>query len=117
MDRILGALLMLLASGTAVAACYGGPYVFTCTDAYGNSYQVYRNQNTTQVYGNNPRTGSNWSQSSRVDNEDRRRRFPWPRCHPERQFTQRTGPRFRDRASGCTFRHGTDRLQSRRARG
>jgi hypothetical protein len=46
------------------AACFGTPGFQTCNDSYGNSYSVNRMGSMTQMYGNNPYTGSNWSQTS-----------------------------------------------------
>ena len=48
----------------ASAACFGTPGLQTCNDGYGNSYTVNRMGSMTQMYGNNPYTGSNWSQTS-----------------------------------------------------
>jgi hypothetical protein len=38
--------------------------VCQCNDSYGNSYTVNRMGSMTQMYGNNPYTGSNWWQTS-----------------------------------------------------
>lgn len=48
----------------AQATCIGGDAFQTCTDMSGNSYNVQRYGNTTQMQGYNAATGSNWSQSS-----------------------------------------------------
>lgn len=50
--------------GQASAACYGSSTFKTCTDQSGNTYNVQRIGNTTQVNGYNSATGSNWNQSS-----------------------------------------------------
>ncbi|WP_128755481.1 hypothetical protein [Metarhizobium album] len=54
----------LLASTQASAACYGTRAYQNCYDDSGNTYTINRYGNTTHMYGNNSRTGSNWSQDS-----------------------------------------------------
>jgi len=58
----------MVASGAALASsnCFGSDNMRTCTDRHGNSYQVHKFGNTTQVYGTNPQTGSSWSQTSQT---------------------------------------------------
>lgn len=59
--------LIILASAfsmSAQAACYGTGSYQTCTDNSGNSYNVSRYGNQTQVNGYNAGTGSSWSQNS-----------------------------------------------------
>jgi hypothetical protein len=46
------------------AGCFGTPGFQTCNDSYGKSYSVNRMGSMTQMYGNNPYTGSNWPQMS-----------------------------------------------------
>jgi len=48
------------------AACFGPPGFRTCSDSYGNSYTVNRLDSMTMMNGNNPSTGSNWSQTSQT---------------------------------------------------
>lgn len=55
----------LLSASPSQAACYGSGSFRTCYDDSGNSYNVTRYGNTTQVDGYNSATGSNWSQTSR----------------------------------------------------
>ena len=52
-------------ASTANAQCFGTGAFQTCTDVQsGNTYQIQRFGNTTQMYGSNPRTGSTWSQTT-----------------------------------------------------
>ncbi|RYG38219.1 MAG: hypothetical protein EON93_02430 [Burkholderiales bacterium] len=66
--RILSVVALLAASfaspAFAQSNCVGSANFKTCTDQSGNSYSVSRFGNSTQVQGNNPSTGSTWSQSS-----------------------------------------------------
>lgn len=65
MRKILVSVVFILAGTvSAEASCFGTKSFSTCTDDSGNSYQVQRYGNTTQMQGYNPRTGSNWSQQS-----------------------------------------------------
>ena len=52
--------------GNAQAACLGTQAMSTCTDDSGNTYNVQRYGNTTQVQGTNPYTGSTWNQTSQT---------------------------------------------------
>lgn len=56
--------LALLVPTLAGAACFGSGSMYTCNDASGNTYNVQRYGNTTQVQGYNGQTGNSWSQSS-----------------------------------------------------
>ncbi len=59
------AILLVASAMPAAATCVGGSSFQSCYDAQsGNNYTVQRYGNTTQVYGNNARTGSSWSQQS-----------------------------------------------------
>lgn len=51
-------------STSALANCFGGPTMQTCTDNNGNSYQVNRFGNTTMVNGYNVQTGSSWNETA-----------------------------------------------------
>ena len=65
--RIFVTTVLLLASHTlAGAACYGSANNYTCNDASGNSYNVQKYGNTTNMQGYNASTGSNWSQNSQT---------------------------------------------------
>lgn len=66
MKAIIAATVFLAATTTltAQAACVGSGSFYTCNDSSGNSYNVNRYGNTTQVYGSNANTGSTWSQNS-----------------------------------------------------
>jgi hypothetical protein len=65
MKKLLIALSLVSFSGIASATCYGTGSFQTCYDAQsGNNYQIQRYGNTTQMYGSNPSTGSNWSQTT-----------------------------------------------------
>jgi hypothetical protein len=55
----------LLSCAAAGAACYGSGSFQTCNDSSGNSYEVKRYGNTTQIQGTNTQTGTSWSQSAR----------------------------------------------------
>lgn len=44
--------------------CLGSDSFYTCNDSSGNSYTVSKFGNTTNVQGNNYRTGSSWNQST-----------------------------------------------------
>lgn len=61
---VAGSVLIL---GTAAqAACYGSGTSYTCNDASGNSYNVQKYGNTTNMQGYNAGTGSNWTQNSQT---------------------------------------------------
>ena len=54
-------------SGGVMAACTGTGAYQTCYDSNtGNSYNVQRYGNTTQMNGTNSRTGSSWNQTSQT---------------------------------------------------
>ncbi len=57
--------LMLISTAT-FASCYGSGSFYTCNDASGNSYNVQKYGNTTNMQGYNASTGSNWSQNSQT---------------------------------------------------
>jgi len=62
-------LLILLISGLFVnganADCFGSESIYSCNDIQsGNTYQVNKFGNTTNMNGYNSRTGSAWSQNS-----------------------------------------------------
>lgn len=57
---------LLLASSSMYASCYGTGNIYTCNDNSGNSYNVQKFGNTTQVQGYNPNTGSSWNQTSQT---------------------------------------------------
>ena len=48
----------------ANATCFGSANMYTCNDASGNSYNVQKYGNTTNVQGYNSGTGSSWNQTS-----------------------------------------------------
>lgn len=48
------------------ASCYGTANNYNCNDVSGNSYNVQKYGNTTNMQGSNPTTGSNWSQNSQT---------------------------------------------------
>lgn len=60
---VLASSLSML-SLAANAGCYGSGSYYTCNDNSGNSYNVSKYGNTTQVQGYNPNTGNSWSQNS-----------------------------------------------------
>lgn len=60
------AAILAAASVSAWANCYGSGSFYTCNDSSGNSYNVNRYGNTTQVYGSNANTGSTWNQTSQT---------------------------------------------------
>ncbi|MBR8366919.1 hypothetical protein KDW55_26720 [Burkholderia sp. AU19243] len=62
----IAALILIVASNTAVAACFGTAAFQTCNDNNGNSYSVSRMGNATTVSGYNANTGSNWNESART---------------------------------------------------
>lgn len=64
MKRILAALILSAAAAPSFAACFGTGAYQTCTDDSGNTYNVQRYGNTTNVQGFNPSTGSSWNQNS-----------------------------------------------------
>lgn len=53
-------------AGNAQAACFGSQAMSTCTDDSGNTYNVQRYGNTTQVQGSNPYTGNMWNQTNQT---------------------------------------------------
>lgn len=57
------------------AGCFGSDSFQTCNDNSGNSYNVQRFGNTTNVQGHNSSTGSSWNQNStRMGNQTTTRR-------------------------------------------
>lgn len=56
--------LALVVPITSQAACYGSDSFQTCSDTSGNTYNIQRFGDMTQVQGHNARTGSNWNQTS-----------------------------------------------------
>ncbi|WP_211282968.1 hypothetical protein [Pantoea rwandensis] len=62
MKRIVIALMFLPI--TTWAACFGSDAYQTCTDDSGNTYQVQRYGNTTNVHGYNSSTGNSWNQNT-----------------------------------------------------
>lgn len=64
MKRLFFAAALVAMSISANAACVGSGAFQTCTDASGNTYNIQRYGNTTNVQGYNAQNGSNWSQSS-----------------------------------------------------
>lgn len=67
----MGKLAILLLSGLFVsgaqASCFGSDSMYTCNDPQsGNNYQVRKSGSTTYMTGNNPRTGSSWTQNSKT---------------------------------------------------
>lgn len=66
MKTIVASLALMLASALSHAACYGSGSSYHCTDASGNSYNVQKYGNTTQVQGSNSSTGSTWNQTSQT---------------------------------------------------
>ena len=67
----MGKLAILLLSGLfmtgANASCFGSESMYTCNDPQsGNNYQVRKSGSATYMTGNNPSTGSTWSQNSRT---------------------------------------------------
>jgi hypothetical protein len=57
-------ILCLFLSTATHASCIGSSNIYTCNDASGNSYNVQKFGNTTNMQGYNSQTGSNWSQNS-----------------------------------------------------
>ena len=62
----LVATLLFFAAEFANATCVGSGAFTTCTDASGNSYNVQRHGNTTNMQGYNAGTGSSWTQNSQT---------------------------------------------------
>lgn len=64
--KIIGITTFLIFSSVniSLAGCYGTKSNYTCNDSSGNSYNVQKFGNTTNVYGNNGRTGSSWSSTT-----------------------------------------------------
>lgn len=56
--------LAIISPVSALADCFGGPQIETCTDASGNTYTVNRFGNMTTVNGSNAQTGSQWNQTT-----------------------------------------------------
>ena len=65
-SRLLCVFALMTLSATSQAACYGTANNYNCTDAGGNSYNVQKYGNTTNMQGYNASTGSNWSQNSQT---------------------------------------------------
>ncbi len=66
MTIALIAAVACVSAGLANASCYGSSSFYTCNDASGNSYNVQKYGNTTNVQGYNSSTGSSWSQNSQT---------------------------------------------------
>jgi hypothetical protein len=65
--RTFLAFLLLVGLGwtaPASAACFGSDEFSTCTDDSGNTYDIQRFGNQTDMNGSNAGTGSNWSEHS-----------------------------------------------------
>lgn len=66
--------ILLIAAAGLVSAniyasdnCFGSESMYTCTDyKTGNTYNVNKFGNTTQVQASNSRTGSTWSQNTQT---------------------------------------------------
>ena len=63
---ILGSILAVSLASTAQAQCVGYGAYKTCSDSSGNNYSIQKYGNTTNMQGNNSRTGSSWSQTSQT---------------------------------------------------
>lgn len=55
-----------LSSAPVLAGCFGSANLYTCTDDTGNTYQVNKFGNQTNVTGSNARNGTTWSQRSQT---------------------------------------------------
>jgi hypothetical protein len=66
MKKALFIAISAFAAVTANANCYGTGTFRTCTDVSGNSYNVQRYGNTTNMQGYNAQTGSTWTQNSQT---------------------------------------------------
>lgn len=64
MKRFAAVLVLIALSPAAFAGCYGTGTFKTCTDNSGNTYNVQRFGNTTNVQGFNAGNGSSWNQHS-----------------------------------------------------
>lgn len=64
MKKLIAAFALTIATPVAFAACYGTGSFQTCNDMSGNTYNVQRFGNTTNMQGYNAGTGSSWSQTS-----------------------------------------------------
>ncbi|MCQ2966595.1 MAG: hypothetical protein MJ250_07675 [Alphaproteobacteria bacterium] len=56
-------LLFLLFPLSVQAKCFGSGSYKTCYDNNGNTYEIMKFGNTTEVTGHNSRTGSQWSET------------------------------------------------------
>ena len=66
MKKALLIAISVFAAVTANATCYGTGAFSTCNDSSGNSYNVQRYGNTTNMQGSNAQTGSTWTQNSQT---------------------------------------------------
>ncbi len=66
MKALITTILALVASTQASATCYGSANSYSCNDLSGNSYNVQKYGNTTNMQGYNAGTGSSWSQNSQT---------------------------------------------------
>lgn len=66
MKSVLFALISLVAAASAQASCYGSSNYYNCNDSSGNSYNVQKYGNTTNLQGYNAGTGSTWTQNSQT---------------------------------------------------
>ncbi|MCS3740222.1 hypothetical protein [Rhizobium sp. BK661] len=53
-------------STAANASCFGSGTFRTCSDSNGNTYNIQRYGNSTNMQGYNAQTGSSWSQNSQT---------------------------------------------------
>ncbi len=58
--------LSFIAVSSAQASCYGSSNNYNCNDFSGNSYNVQKYGNTTNMQGYNASTGSSWTQNSQT---------------------------------------------------
>lgn len=63
-SMLIAAALILITPLTVQASCFGSGAFKTCSDGNGNTYNVQRYGNTTNMQGSNSYTGNTWSQNS-----------------------------------------------------
>lgn len=66
MKKLILPAIIFTTAMAANAACYGSGAYRTCSDESGNTYNVQRYGNTTNVKGYNAQDGNHWNQSSQT---------------------------------------------------
>jgi hypothetical protein len=66
MKQLLISVALCASASVSFANCYGSATSYNCNDASGNSYNVQKYGNSTNMQGSNAGTGSTWTQNSQT---------------------------------------------------